>query len=150
MPTIRIPHLLAALSLAALTTLASLSAVAADKETKSEAVATDKLPNGIIVAHTQLGKGPQPTENSTVKVHYRGYFADGKEFDSSYKRGQPTSFPLRHVIPCWTQGIQKLKEGGKATLTCPGPTAYGPNGIAGVIPPNATLYFDVELISAGQ
>lgn len=150
MPAIRIPHLLAALSLAALTTLASLSAVAADKETKSDAVATDKLPSGVIVAHTQLGKGPQPTENSTVKVHYRGYFADGKEFDSSYKRGQPTSFPLRHVIACWTQGIQKLKEGGKATLTCPGPTAYGPNGIAGVIPPNATLYFDVELISAGS
>jgi FKBP-type peptidyl-prolyl cis-trans isomerase FkpA len=138
----RLSHLCSALTLIAL----SATAVAAD----TKAVATDKLPSGVIVAHTQLGKGPQPTENSTVKVHYRGYFADGKEFDSSYKRGEPTSFPLRHVIPCWTQGIQKLKEGGKATLTCPGPTAYGPNGIAGVIPPNATLYFDVELLSAGQ
>jgi FKBP-type peptidyl-prolyl cis-trans isomerase FkpA len=82
-----------------------------------------------------------------VKVHYRGTLADGKEFDSSYKRNEPTVFPLSRVVPCWTQGIQKIKVGGKATLTCPPATAYGERGAGGVIPPNATLTFEVELIA---
>jgi FKBP-type peptidyl-prolyl cis-trans isomerase FkpA len=73
--------------------------------------------------------------------------ANGKEFDSSYKRNEPISFPLRGVIPCWTQGVQKMKVGGKATLTCPADTAYGARGVPGVIPPNATLTFDVELLA---
>ena len=80
--------------------------------------------------------------------HYRGTFPDsGKEFDSSYKRGEPTEFPLNGVIPCWTEGVQKMKPGGKAKLTCPPSIAYGSRGAGGVIPPNATLNFEVELIS---
>jgi len=82
-----------------------------------------------------------------VKVHYRGTFPDGKEFDSSYKRGEPTEFPLNGVIPCWTEGVQLMKAGGKAKLTCPPAIAYGTRGAGGVIPPNATLNFEIELIS---
>ena len=71
-----------------------------------------------------------------VKVHYRGTFPDGKEFDSSYKTGQPAEFPLDGVIKCWTEGVQKMKVGGKAKLTCPASIAYGERGAGGVIPPN--------------
>ena len=81
-----------------------------------------------------------------VKVHYRGTLADGKEFDSSYKRGEPATFPLNRVIPCWTEGLQRMKPGGSARLTCAPEIAYGARGAGQVIPPNATLRFDVELI----
>jgi FKBP-type peptidyl-prolyl cis-trans isomerase FkpA len=107
----------------------------------------DSLPSGVKVEHTLVGKGANPKASDTVKVHYRGTLADGKEFDSSIKRGQPASFPLTRVVPCWTEGIQKLKVGGKAKLTCPPATAYGERGAAGVIPPNATLTFEVELLA---
>ena len=70
---------------------------------------------------------------------------DGKEFDAS--RGNPISFPLNRVIPCWTEGVQKMQVGGKAKLTCPSAVAYGPRGAGGVIPPNATLVFEVELLA---
>jgi FKBP-type peptidyl-prolyl cis-trans isomerase FkpA len=100
-----------------------------------------------LVAHTVVGTGANPKASDTVRVHYRGTLTDGKEFDSSYKRNQPATFPLARVIPCWTEGMQKIKVGGKATLTCPSATAYGAQGIAGVIPPNATLNFDVELLA---
>lgn len=89
------------------------------------------------------GKSPKPTD--TVRVHYKGTFLDGKQFDSSYDRGQPAEFPLNGVIPGWTEGLQLLKEGGKATLWIPGNLAYGPKG-RGEIPPSATLVFDVELL----
>jgi FKBP-type peptidyl-prolyl cis-trans isomerase FkpA len=79
-------------------------------------------------------------------VHYKGYFPGGKEFDSSYKRGEPTEFPLNRVIPCWTEGLAMMKPGGKAKLTCPPNIAYGERGAGGVIPPNAVLHFDVELL----
>ena len=85
--------------------------------------------------------------SGSVWAHYRGTLPDGKEFDSSYKRGEPIAFPLSRVIPCWTQGMQKIKVGGKARLTCPSDTAYGADGIRGVIPPNAVLLFEVELVS---
>jgi FKBP-type peptidyl-prolyl cis-trans isomerase FkpA len=114
------------------------TAFAADAET---------LPSGVKIVHTTVGSGANPKATDTVRVHYRGTLTDGKEFDSSYKRNQPASFPLNRVIPCWTEGMQKIKVGGKATLTCPPTAAYGPNGIAGVIPPNATLNFDVELLA---
>lgn len=107
----------------------------------------ETLSNGVKIAHTTVGTGPNPKATDTVKVHYRGTLADGKEFDSSYKRNAPTSFPLSRVIPCWTEGIQKVKVGGKATLTCPPASAYGAAGAGGVVPPNATLTFEVELIS---
>ena len=81
-----------------------------------------------------------------VKVHYRGTFPDGREFDSSYKRGEPIEFALNGVIACWTEGVQRMKVGGKAKLTCPSAIAYGARGAGGVIPPNATLLFEVELL----
>jgi len=92
------------------------------------------------------GKGPSPTAADTVKVHYRGTLMDGTEFDSSYSRGQPATFPLARVIKCWTEGVQRIKVGGKAELVCPPALAYGERGAGAVIPPNATLRFEVELI----
>ncbi|RYF68471.1 MAG: FKBP-type peptidyl-prolyl cis-trans isomerase [Comamonadaceae bacterium] len=105
-------------------------------------------PSGLVYESLKEGTGNSPAPTDTVKVHYRGTFpADGKEFDSSYKRGEPTEFPLNAVIPCWTEGVGKMKPGGKAKLTCPPAIAYGARGAGGVIPPNATLNFEVELIS---
>lgn len=109
---------------------------------------TEKLPSGVVVEHSVKGQGAQPGPTSTVQVHYRGTLPDGKEFDSSYKRGQPTTFPLNRVIPCWTEGLQHMKVGGKAKLTCPADTAYGARGIPGVIPGNSALTFEVELLAA--
>lgn len=106
-----------------------------------------KLPSGVEVTHIKVGKGAKPVASSTVKVHYEGKLADGTVFDSSYKRGEPISFPLRGVIPCWTEGVQQMAMGGKAKLLCPANTAYGARGAGGVIPPNAVLTFTVELLS---
>ncbi len=108
---------------------------------------TETLPSGIKIEHLKEGSGASPAASDTVVAHYRGTLPDGKEFDSSYKRGEPIAFPLSRVIPCWTQGMQKIKVGGKARLTCPSDTAYGADGIRGVIPPNAVLLFEVELVS---
>jgi FKBP-type peptidyl-prolyl cis-trans isomerase FkpA len=109
--------------------------------------ASQTLPSGVKIVHTAAGQGDQPTAANTVRVHYRGTLANGQEFDSSYKRNAPASFPLGRVIPCWTEGLQKMKVGGKATLTCPPSTAYGDRGAGGVIAPNATLSFEVELLA---
>jgi FKBP-type peptidyl-prolyl cis-trans isomerase FkpA len=111
------------------------------------AATTETLPSGVVVAHVKPGQGTSPTADSTVRVHYRGTLPDGTEFDSSYKRKESISFPLRGVIPCWTQGVQKMKVGGKAKLTCPADTAYGARGIPGVIPPNTVLTFEIELLA---
>jgi FKBP-type peptidyl-prolyl cis-trans isomerase FkpA len=110
------------------------------------AAETETLASGVMIQHTTIGTGANPTAADTVKVHYRGTLADGKEFDSSYKRNEPAVFPLSKVVPCWTQGMQRIKVGGKATLTCPPATAYGDRGAGGVVPPNATLTFVVELL----
>ncbi len=104
-----------------------------------------KAKSGFIYIPVKEGKGNEPTLTDKVKVNYRGTFADGKEFDSSYKRGEPTEFPLDKVISCWKEGLQLMKPGGKARLICPPDTAYGEKGNA-VIPPNATLLFDIELL----
>jgi FKBP-type peptidyl-prolyl cis-trans isomerase FkpA len=104
-------------------------------------------PSGLVFQSLVDGKGASPAATDVVKVHYRGTFPDGKEFDSSYKRGEPTEFPLNGVIPCWTEGVQLMKVGGKAKLTCPPGIAYGTRGAGGVIPPNATLNFEIELIA---
>jgi FKBP-type peptidyl-prolyl cis-trans isomerase FkpA len=92
------------------------------------------------------GTGASPKATDVVKVHYRGTFPDGREFDSSISRGQPAEFPLNRVIRCWTEGVQRMKVGGKAKLVCPPGIAYGERGAGSVIPPNATLHFEVELL----
>jgi len=145
--------LLRAVALASVTALAlplayaqADAASAAAKE--AGAVVT---PSGLVYRSVKDGKGASPTAADTVKVHYRGTFPDGKEFDSSYKRGEPIEFPLNGVIKCWTEGVQKMKIGGKAKLTCPASIAYGERGAGGgVIPPNATLQFEVELLGIAK
>lgn len=103
---------------------------------------------GLVYRSLADGSGAQPTARDRVTVHYRGTFPeDGREFDSSYRRGEPATFPLAGVIPCWTEGVQRMKVGGKAKLTCPAEIAYGPRGAGKVIPPNATLQFEVELLA---
>lgn len=106
-----------------------------------------KLPSGVIYRELSAGTGKSPRATDTVKVHYEGRLVDGTVFDTSAKRGIPVEFPLNGVIPCWTQGVAKMKVGGKAKLTCPGATAYGERPPPGSrIPPNAVLIFDVELV----
>lgn len=108
------------------------------------AVSTD---SGLVIRMLKEGTGAQPTATDTVRVHYRGMFTNGKEFNSSHSRGQPAEFPLNRVIRCWTEGVQRIKVGGRAKLTCPASIAYGERGAGGVIPPNATLQFEVELLA---
>ena len=105
-----------------------------------------KTTSGMVIKHTKEGTGAQPAATDQVKVHYEGRLIDGKVFDSSIKRGEPATFPLNGVIPCWTEGVQAMKVGGKAQLTCPADLAYGPNGHPPAIPPQSTLVFDVELL----
>lgn len=102
--------------------------------------------SGLVYRALKDGTGASPKATDLVKVHYKGTFPDGREFDSSYKRNEPTEFPLNQVIPCWTEGVQRMKVGGKAKLTCPAAIAYGARGAGNVIPPNATLLFEVELL----
>ena len=110
-------------------------------------IALDAVNGPTLTIEGKDGTGAAPYATDTVRVHYRGTFPDGKEFDSSYKRGQPAEFPLNRVIPCWTEGVQRMKIGGKAKLTGPPDIAYGPRGAGSVIPPNATLHFEVELLA---
>jgi FKBP-type peptidyl-prolyl cis-trans isomerase len=96
----------------------------------------------------QEGTGRSPKATDTVVVHYKGTLLSGKEFDSSHKRGKPAEFPLNHVIPGWTEGVQLMKEGAKYQFTIPSKLAYGERGTpGGPIPPNSTLIFEIELIS---
>lgn len=106
--------------------------------------------SGLVFRSLVEGKGANPSASDVVTVHYKGMLTNGREFDSSYSRGEPTSFPLNGVIPCWTEGVQRIKVGGKAKLTCPPAIAYGSRGAGGVIPPNATLVFEVELVAIGR
>jgi FKBP-type peptidyl-prolyl cis-trans isomerase FkpA len=107
------------------------------------AVTTD---SGLVYRSLKDGQGASPAAADTVKVHYRGTFPDGREFDSSHSRGKPAEFPLNRVIKCWTEGVQRMKVGGKAQLICPPAIAYGERGAGGSVPPNATLHFEVELL----
>ena len=103
--------------------------------------------SGLVYRSLKDGKGTSPKATDTVKVHYRGTFPDGREFDSSHKRGKPASFALNRVIKCWTEGVQLMKVGGRARLTCPAAMAYGERGAGGGdIPPHAILHFEVELL----
>ena len=131
--------------------LIALVAVPAAAQTDAAAKAAKEpgavvSPSGLVYLSIKEGSGASPKASDTVTVNYRGTFPDGKEFDSSYTTGKPAEFPLSGVIKCWTEGVQLMKVGGKAKLTCPAPIAYGTRGAAGVIPPNATLVFEIELL----
>ena len=135
-----IRHLPCALALGTLLALGAAASAA-------HAGAPVTTASGLVYESLKDGTGASPKASDTVRVHYRGTFPDsGKEFDSSLARGEPIEFPLKGVIPCWTEGVQKMKVGGKAKLTCPPAIAYGARGAGGVIPPNATLNFEVELL----
>ena len=140
------------LALCALISLTAASAqaqadLAADAAKEKGAIVT---PTGLVYVSLREGRGASPTAADVVKVHYRGTLANGTEFDSSYKRNEPAQFPLGGVIPCWTEGVQRMKVGGKAKLVCPAAIAYGQRGAGGVIPPNATLQFEVELLEIAK
>ncbi len=105
-----------------------------------------KTPAGFVIQEIKAGTGPSPTKGDTVKVHYRGTLTDGTVFDSSIDRGEPAVFPLANVIPCWSQGVQMMKVGGKSRLVCPPELAYGDRGAPPQIKPGATLNFEVELL----
>jgi FKBP-type peptidyl-prolyl cis-trans isomerase FkpA len=105
-----------------------------------------KTESGLVYQSIKEGSGASPKASDTVKVHYRGTLTDGREFDSSYARNQPAEFPLGNVIKCWTEGVAKMKVGGKARLTCPSVIAYGAGGRPPQIPGNAVLTFEVELL----
>ena len=106
---------------------------------------TIKTDSGIVYRELTAGTGASPKATDQVKVHYRGTLTDGTEFDSSYKRNEPATFPLNGVIKCWTEGVQKMKVGGKSRLVCPSDLAYGDAGRPG-IPPAAVLVFEIELL----
>jgi FKBP-type peptidyl-prolyl cis-trans isomerase FkpA len=106
-----------------------------------------KTASGMVFQSLKAGTGESPKPTDTVSVHYQGTLIDGKEFDSSIKRGQPAEFALNGVIPCWTEGVGRMKVGEKAKLVCPSAIAYGDQGRPPQIPPGATLVFEVELLS---
>jgi len=118
---------------------------AIDKAAKEKGAV--KTASGMVYRSIREGKGKSPTAASVVEVNYRGTLTNGQEFDSSYKRHQSISFPLSGVIPCWTEGVQKMKAGGKARLVCPPELAYGSRGAGSAVPPDATLIFEVELLA---
>jgi len=137
------------LIIAAIVTILAVPAMAGANETIDKAAKEKgavKTASGMVYKSLREGKGKSPVASSTVEVNYRGTLTNGKEFDSSYKRNQSISFPLSGVIPCWTEGVQKMKVGGKAKLVCPPELAYGSRGAGGAVPPNATLIFEVELL----
>jgi len=105
--------------------------------------------SGLQYTILEEGAGDSPKARDTVTVHYRGTLVDGTEFDSSYSRNQPASFPLDGVIKGWTEGLQLMKVGGKTRFFIPPDLAYGSRGAGGIIGPDATLIFDVELLSIG-
>jgi FKBP-type peptidyl-prolyl cis-trans isomerase FkpA len=137
------------LIIAAIATTLTVPAFAAandaiDKAAKEKGAV--KTASGMVYRSIKNGRGKSPSASSTVEVNYRGTLTNGKEFDSSYKRNQSIKFPLSGVIPCWTEGVQMMKVGGKARLVCPPELAYGSRGAGQDVPPNATLIFEVELI----
>jgi FKBP-type peptidyl-prolyl cis-trans isomerase FkpA/FKBP-type peptidyl-prolyl cis-trans isomerase FklB len=106
----------------------------------------EKTASGLVFSTIKAGNGASPKATDTVKVHYHGTLVDGTVFDSSVERKQPATFPLNRVVPCWTEGVQKMKVGEKARLVCPSSIAYGDNGAPPKIKPGATLVFEVELL----
>jgi FKBP-type peptidyl-prolyl cis-trans isomerase FkpA len=115
-------------------------------ETVAKEKDATKTASGIVIRTINAGAGSSPTAEDMVKVHYEGKLIDGTVFDSSIQRGEPAEFPLTGVVPCWTEALQKMKKGEKAQVVCPSSVAYGDGGSPPVIPPGATLSFEVELL----
>ena len=134
--------------------MAEMAAEAAkNQQVADEFLAANAKKEGVVALDSGLqykvlssGEGATPTAESTVEVHYRGTLVDGTEFDSSYERGEPVSFPVNGVIPGWTEALQLMKEGDKWQLVIPPQLAYAERGAPPVIPPNAALVFEVELL----
>src|SRR5690606_20307644 len=122
-----------------------LASVVPQVNAQSTADNIERLTGNVLIDHQVIGRGVGPTATDTVLVHYRGMLVDGTEFDSSYKRNKPTSFPLNSVIPCWTTALQEMAEGSKAKITCPAATAYGARAVGDLIPANSDLMFEIEL-----
>jgi FKBP-type peptidyl-prolyl cis-trans isomerase FkpA len=132
----------------------SRAAAVAEKEKASSAIylakaaaepGAFKTESGLVYRELKAGAGESPKATDTVKVHYRGTLVNGTEFDSSYKRNEPAQFALNGVIKCWTEGVQRIKVGGKSMLVCPSNLAYGDQGRPS-IPGGATLIFEIELL----
>jgi len=126
---------------------------AEEQEFREEARAAEGaevLDSGVILIHEQVGEGPSPDLDDRVTVHYHGTFPDGEVFDSSRERDEPATFPLAGIIPCWTEALQEMKQGGRARVVCPPDTAYGERGAPPRIPPGATLNFEVELLDVHE
>jgi FKBP-type peptidyl-prolyl cis-trans isomerase FkpA len=126
---------------------AHLALDSANAQSAASAPSPTPSASGLVYRSLKDGSGATPVATDVVRVHYRGTFPDGREFDSSIARGQPAEFPLNRVIKCWTEGVQRMKVGGTARLTCPSAIAYGERGAGDVIPPNSTLQFEVELLA---
>jgi FKBP-type peptidyl-prolyl cis-trans isomerase len=136
-----------ALIWAAALVLLAAPANATDEKADEPEGKTVTTASGLVITELRAGTGDHPTRNSIVEVHYHGTLENGKVFDSSVERGQPARFPLRRVIPCWTEGVQLMRVGGKSRLVCPPEIAYGQRGAPPRIAPNATLRFEVELLA---
>ncbi len=142
------PFVLALLLAAPLPVAAATSATYKAGAMRTMPAKVVALPDGLQYTDLKVGKGALPKPGQTAVVHYVGTFPDGKKFDSSRDRGQPFEFPLgeHKVIACWDEGVATMRVGGRRKLVCPPALAYGERGAGGVIPPNATLDFDVELL----
>ncbi|MBI5629310.1 MAG: FKBP-type peptidyl-prolyl cis-trans isomerase [Elusimicrobia bacterium] len=119
-------------------------------ESAAKETGAQVLPSGLVYKELKAGTGPSPKASDTVSANYTGTLADGTVFDSSSKHGGPLDFPLNGVIPCWTEGIQRMKVGGKAKIVCPSSLAYGDRGQPPVIPGGAALVFEVELVKIAK
>jgi len=116
------------------------------REKAAEEPGAETTPEGMVFFSVEEGSGPAPAGTDTVKLHYHGTFTDGRVFDSSREGGEPAVFALNAVVPCFSQGIQRMKVGGKAKLICPPELAYGERGAPPMVPPGATLVFEIELL----
>ena len=126
-----------------------LAEATAFMEEQASLEGAERTESGIVIQEITAGTGARPTVDDTVQVHYHGTLRDGTVFDSSVDRGEPATFPLSGVIPCWTEGVQQINVGGKSRLVCPPDLAYGPQGPPG-IPGNSALVFEVELLNIVQ